>query len=74
MLDDVYYRIIKNSKTEGKWVVVTMQWFDEKDYDQEAFYNDEQYENEEEAEFLANILNKIPCIEYSKYEIILKEK
>jgi hypothetical protein len=44
----VYYRLFVNRQDEA--VVVTIQWFDEHDYDQSRFINDEHYPSESDAE------------------------
>jgi hypothetical protein len=46
--NSVYYRLFLSRNDEP--VVVTMQWFDENDYDQKRFLNEEHYRTEEEAE------------------------
>lgn len=52
-MNDVYYRL-KYDGTE--FVVCTMQWFDEFDYDQKTMLN-LKFEKEDVAERFANILN-----------------
>jgi hypothetical protein len=44
----VYYRLFLGDNDEP--VVITMQWFDEYDYDQSRFLNEERYAFEQEAE------------------------
>lgn len=46
--NSVYYRLFLGHNDEP--VVVTMQWFDEYDYDQDRFLNEERYDTEKEAE------------------------
>jgi hypothetical protein len=47
MDNDVYYRLFKCK--DGYIRAVTMQWFDEYDYDQDRFIDDRHYSSEEEA-------------------------
>lgn len=55
---DIYYRIIL-SCDETEWVVVTMQDFDEYDYNQKRFFNETKYETEEKAQAVIDMLNGI---------------
>lgn len=57
-MNEVYYRIIF-SKNNDAFVVVTMQDFDERDYDQSRFINERRYDTEHAAERALNILNMV---------------
>ena len=45
--NDIYYRILRDGH---KLVIVTMQRFDEYDYDQDRFVSSEKFATEEEAQ------------------------
>jgi len=52
--NSVYYRPIQ---TEGdRYTVVSMQWFDEYDYDQDRFVNTVLYEEESDAWFVLMVM------------------
>ena len=46
--NEVYYRILLGD--DFKFHIVTMQYFDECDYDQNKFLNNDHYETEKDAE------------------------
>lgn len=45
--NEIYYRIYN---TADGWKIVTMQWFDEYDYDQSKFYTDHKFHTYEQAD------------------------
>lgn len=67
----VYWRLYVNREDEP--VVVTMQSFDEMDYDQDRFINDEKYDSEEQAKqaLLAYKLKaSVPLTNLEKFKLI----
>lgn len=74
--NDVYYRVLLRN---GKYLVATLQWFDEYDYDHSEYATDERFETEELArEWIDSqweigpmeelILSKLPANDFTKSE------
>lgn len=61
--NDVYWRIKYDC---GNYIVCCLQWFDEKDYDQELMLN-LKFNVESEANRFASMLNSFKNLEFYKY-------
>lgn len=58
---EVYYRIYMDR--EGDICIVTLQGFDERDYDQDRFLSEQKFESEEEAiQFLRDFDKPLPLV------------
>lgn len=76
----VYYKIFKSPGINNKLTVVTMQWFDEHDYEQKRFFKDKkgnqlEFEKKETAIqwLLDNIKEELIDEEYLKHKIMKDE-
>ena len=65
--NSVYYRIIADLDT-GLPVVVTMQWFDEFDYDHDRYLTEERFEHEADAKRVADGLRAEAMLQLSQAE------
>jgi hypothetical protein len=76
----VYYKIFKSPGINNKLTIITMQWFDENQYEQKRFFKDKQgnqleFEDKEKAVewLLDNIKEELIDEEYLKCKIMKDE-
>ena len=73
--NEVYYRIYLSESDKDEVCVVTMQYFDEIDYDQNKFLSNKKFNTEEEAINYINENNdKLPPSIYNPYLNLYKIK
>jgi hypothetical protein len=76
--NDVYYRVLLRN---GEYLIATLQWFDEHDYDRSEYATDERFETEElarrwiDTQFLWEpnatdelVFSKLPVFEFTQEE------